>query len=57
MYAKGRVYPGIKNTKGLGNRVAQLIGVTEEPDIKIYKMNPKNIDIAIVLGNVEMLDF
>jgi hypothetical protein len=56
IYCKGRVYPGIKNSKGLGNMVANVIGVTDDPDIKIYKMNSKSVDVAILLGNMELID-
>ena len=56
VYCKGRVYPGIKNTKGIGNKVANVIGVSDDPDIKIYKLNDKSIDVAIIIGNTELLN-
>jgi len=39
VFAKGRTFPGLAMSRAVGDLIANGIGVTEEPDVRVYKID------------------
>lgn len=51
IYHKGKDYPGIAVTRTIGNHDVQSIGVLQEPDISVTRLDRRTITYTLFMGS------
>ena len=55
IFLRGRMYPGLKISRTIGDLIPHQIGVTSEPDFKVVKLS--QYDKFCMLGTDGLWDF
>ena len=51
IFVKGQYYPGVINTRSIGDRIASCIGVINQPHISKRELDSKNINYLVIYSD------